>query len=164
METKERKGPITGQEGSEIELELAADWTRNHRHRHPGTTISQFFGVEILQRILQQPGCMGIRIYYANGKALSGWQSFIVAIANFLIKTVANAEGEKHVILAGVTEDGEDQIPKSGKMEVAVEVKTFKSNAVAAAAATSDSLLAEQSMPCPGAAGCPQNALTGGKR
>lgn len=163
METKERTSPITGKEGSEIEVHVAAEWTRNHRHRQSDKTISQFFGFEILQRILQQPDCLGIRIYYANSKPLNGWQRFIVSIANFLIKVVASAEGETHLVLTGVTKEGLDQIPESGKVEVAtenVDVKMFKSNA-APAGTTSTTLLAEQSMPCPGAPNCPKNVLTG---
>ncbi|MGZ3752468.1 MAG: hypothetical protein ACXVB0_02945 [Mucilaginibacter sp.] len=168
METKERTTPITGKEGAEIKVHVAADWTRNHRLRHPGGTISQFFGFEILQRILQQPDCMGIRIYYANSAPLNGWQRFIIAIANFLVRVVADADGEKHLILTGVTKEGLDQIPVHDKGEVAVaetataDVKMFKSN-VAVADTTSKTLLAEQAMPCPGAAGCPQNVLTGSK-
>ncbi|MDB5133762.1 MAG: hypothetical protein JWP37_365 [Mucilaginibacter sp.] len=162
METKERKSPITGNEGAEIKVHVAADWTKNHRHRHPGGIISQFFGVDILQRILQQPNCLGIRIYYANSKPLSGWQSFIMSIANFLIKVVADAEGEKHLILAGVTKEGMDQIPEHGSKDVAVAAageQTF--HAMTAQVTSSTNILGEQSMPCPGGAGCPQNALTG---
>jgi hypothetical protein len=160
METTDRKPPITGKEGAEIAVNVAAEWTRNHRHRQRGGTISQFFGVEILQRILQQPDCLGIRIYYANSKPLNGWQKFIVSIANFLIKVLANAEGEVHLVLTGVTAEGLDQIPEDGKVEVAENVQMFRTNA-APAGATPAKLLAEQSMPCPGGAGCPSNVLTG---
>jgi len=38
-----RKSPITGKEGSPIELKKAASWTKNYRERHPGQAISQFF-------------------------------------------------------------------------------------------------------------------------
>jgi hypothetical protein len=165
METQtrtERPHPITGKEGAEIEVSVAADWTKNHRNRHPGTTISEFFGAEIIQQILGQPDCMGIRIYYSNSKSLNGWQLFIVAVANFLIKVLANAEGEKHLILAGATKEGLDQIPgtdtgstNEGEMKVmALKMST-------ASAKSDATILGEQSMPCPGAAGCPQNVLTG---
>ncbi|MDB5153835.1 MAG: hypothetical protein JWR54_2586, partial [Mucilaginibacter sp.] len=93
METQERISLLTGKEGAEIAVNLAADWTKNYRNRNRGSVISQFFGFEILQRILQQPDCIGIRIYYANSKPLNAWQRFILSIANFLIKDVANAEG-----------------------------------------------------------------------
>lgn len=167
METQtrtEQRQPITGKEGAEIEVGVAADWTKNYRTRHPGSTISQFFGVEILQQILQQPDCLGIRIYYANSKSLNGWQRFIVAIANFLVRVLADAEGEKHLILAGATREGLDQIPEtdpSGAKEVEMKVMSLKISTAAAGSKTT--ILAEQSMPCPGAAGCPQNALTGAK-
>jgi hypothetical protein len=161
METKTRT-PVTGKEGAEIELHIAAEWTRNHRERHPHGSISQFFGVEILQRLLQQPGCLGIRIYYANSQKLNGWQKFILAIANFLKKTVACAVGEDHFILSGVTSDGMDQLPCNGKAKIVAnsEQETFKSMATTDGT-TQDSILVEQAHPCPGSANCPQNALTG---
>ena len=163
METSVKTSPITGKEGAEIELALAAEWTKNHREKHPHTSISQFFGIEILQRLLQQPGCLGIRIYYANSLKLSGWQKFIVSIANFLTKSVG-AVGEDHFILVGATAEGLDQLPKDGKVEVATsnaEPQAFTSNVAAPNTATQD-LVVEQSHPCPGSAGCPKNVLTGG--
>jgi len=163
METSVRTSPITGKEGAEIELALAAEWTKNHRERHSHASISQFFGKEILQRLLQQPNCLGIRIYYANSLRLSGWQKFIVSIANFLTKSVG-AVGEDHFILVGATAEGLDQLPKDGKVEIAtsnVQPQAFTSNVAAPNTATQD-LVVEQSHPCPGSAGCPKNVLTGG--
>ena len=34
METQARTSPITGKEGAEIKLSVAAEWTKNHRERH----------------------------------------------------------------------------------------------------------------------------------
>ena len=157
METQERTSPITGKEGSEIELNVAAEWTKNHRSRNRGGIISQFFGIEILQRLLQQPNCMGIRIYYANSHPLNGWQRFILAIANFLIKVVADAEGEMHFILTGVTKEGLDQIPGSGP---GAAPQVFKSNAAPLTAKAEEGIVVEQAHPCPGSVGCPKNVLT----
>jgi len=86
METK-RKPVITGNEGGPIKLDEAASWTKNYRDRHPGETISQFFGKEILERILAQEGCLGIRFYYA-----------------------IDHDGKKHLVITGVVSDGNDQI------------------------------------------------------
>lgn len=163
METSTRTSPITGKEGAEIDLNLAAQWTKNHREKNPHGFISQFFGVEILQRLLQQPGCLGIRIYYANSQKLNGWQKFILSIANFLTKSVAGAVGEDHFILVGSTAEGIDQIPTDGKVEVgtnSVVPQAFTSNVAAPNTATKD-LVVEQAHPCPGSAGCPKNVLTG---
>jgi hypothetical protein len=160
METKERTSPITGKEGAEIELHVAAEWTKNHRRRNRGGIISQFFGIEILQRLLQQPGCLGIRIYYANSKSINGWQRFILAIANFLVKVVGDAEGEMHFILTGVTKEGFDQIPgPHPDPSPGAAPQIFQSN-VAGVGAQPQSILVEQAHPCPGSVGCPQNALT----
>lgn len=164
METQTRKSPITGKEGAEIELDLAAEWTRNHRERHPHLSISQFFGIEILQKLLQQPACLGIRIYYGNSQKLNGWQKFILSISNFLTKTVAGAVGEDHFILVGVTAEGLDQLPnKNVNTNAANTAGGVNSLAVAAPGAASGGggAVVEQAHPCPGSAGCPQNVLTG---
>jgi hypothetical protein len=154
-ETKPTRGVITGNEGGPIELEKAAKWTANHRHRHSkGGTISQFFGQVILNRILQQDDCLGIRIYYANSHSLSGWQRFWVGIGNFFIKTIANAEGEQRFVITGVTETGEDLLPGETKGETAVTspVHTYKIRKPVD--------IGDQSMPCPGSVGCPSNSLS----
>jgi hypothetical protein len=138
-ETRQPQGCLTGKEGAVIDIRVAAEWTKNHRHRHPGGVISQFFGKEILNRILNQPDCIGVRIYFANSKPANG------------------SEGEVHLILSGVTMDGMDQLPKSGKIDEGEPIESH----VALAKAASGSVLGEQAIPCPGGTGCPQNVLTG---
>jgi len=158
-ETKQTRGVITGDEGAAIELDEAIGLTKNYRHRNPKATVSQFFGNKILNRILQQDGCLGIRIYYANSHQLSGWQSFFVGVGNFFIKVVADAEGEKKFVIVGVDENGEDQLPEDQKNDMAVSagVKTFK-------VANASYAVADRSHPCPGSAGCPKGKLSGGAR
>ncbi|MBS1526962.1 MAG: hypothetical protein JST19_15005 [Bacteroidetes bacterium] len=157
METQERTAPITGREGAEIDVKIAAEWTKNYRDRHPGQTISQFFGIELLQNLLQQPGCMGIRIYYANSEPVNDWHCAMMADPNFA-KNMADAHGQDHLILTGVTKEGLDMFP--GGARGAHELKTMSATT---SGSTSDSggLLVEQAHPCPGSVGCPQNALTG---
>jgi len=158
--TKQSKGVITGNEGGPIDLEKAAEYTAYHRHRHTkGATISQFFGHVILNKILAQPGCLGIRIYYANRQKLSSSQKFFVAIGNFFIKTIANAEGDMRFVISGVTEDGEDMLP--GEMKGEAAISTIKSTTEKTYALRAPVSVGDQSMPCPGTSGCPSNALTG---
>ena len=54
-----------GREGGQIELETAAAWTKNYRKKYPNDTKGHFLGKDIINDILDQTGCMGIRIYYA---------------------------------------------------------------------------------------------------
>ena len=150
METQERTPVLTGKEGAEIDIKVATEWTRHHRHRHPGGVVSQFFGRELLEKVLQQPDCVGLRFYYANSKPLTGWQKFIN-------KCFPKSEGEKHLIIAGVNKDGKDQLPSSDNHLQAFALQT---TAAASGASTSGTLV-EQSVPCPGSPSCPQNALTG---
>jgi hypothetical protein len=53
-----------GTEGGEITLQEAAKMTAQYRHDYPNETLAHFFGHEILERILSQESCMGIRFYY----------------------------------------------------------------------------------------------------
>ena len=55
-----------GTEGSAITLGEGAALTKEHRLRNPTAFKASFFGKDILQQILDQPGCMGIRFYYAQ--------------------------------------------------------------------------------------------------
>ena len=57
---------FNGTEGSAILLSKAADLTKEYRMRNPGTRIGHFFGKDILNDIMEQEGCMGIRIYYGQ--------------------------------------------------------------------------------------------------
>ena len=131
METNE-KCLITGREGGPIKLDVAASWTKNYREKHPGENISQFFGKDILEVILKQEGCLGIRFYYANDHA-----------------------GKRHLIIVGVNADGTDQLEHKHMAAAAM-------TATAPAGDGDTPLVGDQSMPCPGSPGCPKNQLTGG--
>lgn len=87
MSTTKNATHLTGNEGSEWDLEEASAWTKNHREKHPDHPVSHFYGKEILQKILAQEGCMGIRFYHAY-----------------------DHHGKKHLILTGATADGEDML------------------------------------------------------
>jgi hypothetical protein len=151
METQERTPVLTGREGAEIDIKVATDWTRNHRERNPGGVISQFFGQELLERLLQQQDCIGLRFYYANSKPASGWQRFVN-------KCFPRSEGQLHLIITGVNHFGQDQLPSSGTQ---IETFALKTTSAASGGSTTGAV-GEQSVPCPGSAGCPQNVLTGG--
>lgn len=81
---------FNGTEGSAIELEQAAAWTANYRKEAiadaSGTvTKAHFYGREILQKLLDQEGCMGIRMYYARDE-----------------------NGQKQLVLVGADAEGND--------------------------------------------------------
>lgn len=78
---------FNGSEGGEISLEEAASWTANYRGRAKSAEVarSHFFGREILERMLAQDTCVGIRMYHG-----------------------LNKENKKELILVGVNADGND--------------------------------------------------------
>lgn len=155
METIEKQTLVTGKEGKAISVSVATEWTRNYRDRNPGATVSHHFGHEIIEQIISQNDCVGLRMYYANDAGLTGWQKFMYGIGNFFIKASGDA-GRKHIILTGVGCDGADQLPANGV--VAQGDSMFSANG-----GGGDSTVGDQSQPCPGSPGCPNNALTGGK-
>ncbi|HZY35842.1 MAG TPA: hypothetical protein VFE53_04295 [Mucilaginibacter sp.] len=138
MET-EKKPVITGGEGGPIKLDEAASWTRNYREKHPGETISQFFGRDILERILAQDGCLGIRFYYALDHA-----------------------GKKHLVITGVVSDGNDQINED-HFETDAAAPALAAGPATGAADYKIYEIGDQSSPCPGSPGCPHNKLSVGK-
>jgi hypothetical protein len=62
-----------------------------------------------------------------------------------------DTNGAKHLIITGVNADGTDQI--AGSLDIAF---------IAEAAGGGGGGIGDQSTPCPGTPGCPQNVLTGG--
>ena len=71
---------FNGTEGAPIDLATAAQWTANYRNNQPNGIRAHFFGRDILEKILAQDGCEGIRIYYALNDA--GEQQLILVGAN----------------------------------------------------------------------------------
>jgi len=139
MET-ENKHPITGREGGPIKLDVAASWTKNYREKNPGQTISQFFGKHILENILKQEGCLGIRFYYAQDN-----------------------EGKKHLIIAGVNSDGSDQTNEEYCDDRGVAIKVAAP--VGGSLPTHKMYeVGDQSSPCPGSPGCPKGILATGQK
>jgi hypothetical protein len=63
---------FNGKEGTVVSLNDAAGWTAAYRATiTPGDRIAHFFGKDKINDILNQTGCMGIRIYHgldANGE------------------------------------------------------------------------------------------------
>ena len=75
-----------GNEGTIVSLQEASRWTANYRRTIPlGEVISQFVGREKLLDILNQDGCMGVRMYYA-----------------------IDDDGKKNLVLVGAKENEDD--------------------------------------------------------
>ena len=57
---------FNGNEGEFVTLSDASRWTANYRNTiQSGEVIAEFQGKEKLLELLNQEGCVGIRIYYA---------------------------------------------------------------------------------------------------
>lgn len=62
-ENQDYKGHFDGGEGGSITLEDAILKTTKFREKFPGQIKANFYGKQIIEQILGQPGCVGIRIY-----------------------------------------------------------------------------------------------------
>jgi hypothetical protein len=71
---------FTGKEAEEFPLDTAAEWTANYRKANPSGIKAHFFGRDIIQRILDQDSCVGIRCYYALDE--KGVQQMIIVGAD----------------------------------------------------------------------------------
>lgn len=79
---------FNGDEGSVVTLAEASGWTANYRKTIPaGEIIAQFVGKNQLMKILNQKGCMGVRVYYGIGD-----------------------DGKKNLIFVGATADENDMV------------------------------------------------------
>lgn len=68
---------FTGNENHEISLEEAAKLTANFRESSSaGTTLGSFFGKTALSKILNQTGCVGMRVY--NAKSEDGKAAYVL--------------------------------------------------------------------------------------
>ena len=72
---------FTGKEPHEIPAEQAKAYVRKWREKAPkGRMRGGFFGREVLEKILAQPGCVGFRIYHATHA--KGHDTFVIVGAD----------------------------------------------------------------------------------
>lgn len=55
-----------GNEGAQISLQEGAELTMRYRTNHPQSVKGVFYGRTHLETLLAQPGCVGIRMYFAQ--------------------------------------------------------------------------------------------------
>ncbi len=75
--------PFTGFEDHFITLPEAAELTKNYRDMNPGAVRGEFFGKNHLLNILQQPNCVGVRIYYGYDTNVSKPKMVIVGVDQY---------------------------------------------------------------------------------
>lgn len=73
---------FNGTEGAPIDITEASTLTANYRNANPNGIKAFFMGRDILLDILNQTGCMGIRVYYGIDNAGAQKLVFVGAEAN----------------------------------------------------------------------------------
>ncbi len=132
MESEPKPNHLTGKEGEEFDLETAASWTKNHREKHPEQHVSHFYGKDLINKILNQDGCVGIRIYYAY-----------------------DHDGTRHSILVGANAQGKDIHPATTPAGTKVSLAADVSASVTVTASETYGIIGQVGNPCPGGVGCP---------
>ncbi|MEQ8243776.1 hypothetical protein [Fulvivirga sp.] len=95
---------FNGREGSPISLDVAKSWTKKYRDANKGKTRAIFYGKEKLQELLNEPGAMGIRIYFAVDD--SGDNSLVL---------VSATEDQNNILPTNEGKDGGGTILDNGK-------------------------------------------------
>lgn len=81
---------LSAEVGAEIGLELGAQMISTYRQENPTDTLGYFIGRNILEQVLAQPGCVGIKFYNAYNEA-----------------------GKKTLVYVGVSANGNDMLTVS---------------------------------------------------
>ena len=76
--------------GEEISHELGAEFIHAYQEAHPGENRGYQLGRAIIDHILAQPGCVGMRFYYG-----------------------LNEEGQKTLVYAGIDQEGKDILKRA---------------------------------------------------
>ena len=96
--THAEKSLYTGKEHHEVNFESAQRWTgRFQLDAKPGDIMAGYMAQNIFKKILEQPGCVGIRIY--NAKLDNGQPTFVLV----------GVDGDGNDMVGGAI--GEDIIP-----------------------------------------------------
>ena len=96
--THAEKSLYTGKEHHEVSLESAQRWTGKFQlDAKPGEIMAGYMAQNIFRKILEQPGCVGIRIY--NARIDDGQPTFVLV----------GVDGDGNDMVGGVI--GEDIVP-----------------------------------------------------
>jgi len=83
---------FSGTEGGFMPMGEFQNWVKNFQDENPGHIHSYFYGCDLFHEMLQEPGCVGIRVYYAQ-----------------------DDEGDPKMVLIGVNKDGKDIMHRNSK-------------------------------------------------
>jgi len=92
--TKNQK--LTAEVGAEVGVELGSQMIATYRQANPTDTVGYFIGRNILEQVLAQPGCVGIKFYNAYNEAGS----------KTLVYVGVNAAGNDMLNITSINLDG----------------------------------------------------------
>lgn len=103
--TKTQK--LTAEVGAEIGLELGAQMISAYRQSNPTDTLGYFIGRNILEQVLAQPGCVGIKFYNAYNEVGAKTLVYVgvnAAGTDMLSITAVNTNGKLEAVNAIVAD------------------------------------------------------------
>ena len=127
---------FTGNEGRFVSLSQSKKWVENFRSENPDHTHAFYFGCDVFNALLDEPGCVGIRVYYAQ-----------------------DDNGDPKMVLIGVDENGNNISKKTNKVPKELRLSQNRPDDLSASGPVfgkspggdddEDSGAADQGKPCP---------------
>ena len=111
LQTKVSK--FTANVGEEIGLELGAQMISSYRQVNTTDTVGYFVGRNILEQVLAQPGCVGIKFYNAYNEAGN----------KTLVYVGVNAEGNDMLSISSVNANGQFELKEGIVADRIKEIK-----------------------------------------
>lgn len=100
LQTKPSK--LTANVGEEIGVELGAQMISSYRQANPTDVVGYFIGRNIIEQVLAQPGCVGIKFYNAYNEVGS----------KTLVYVGVNAEGNDMLTVTTINVNGQLEAQK----------------------------------------------------
>ena len=97
-----KKQMLTAEAGAEVGVELGSQMISAYRQTNPTDTLGYFIGRNILEQVLAQPGCVGIKFYNAYNE--SG--------AKTLVYVGVDAAGNDMLTVASINTKGQLEAEK----------------------------------------------------
>lgn len=133
---------FNGTEAQQIDLATAAILTATDRRQNPTQPHGYFFGRNIIEQILAQPGCQGLRIYFGvvpspppappHPAPAGGWHA-----------------GQRHLLIVGADAAKNDQLVLPAQPVKRMVQAAPAEAREASTASTTAGIIAEMAIPCP---------------
>jgi hypothetical protein len=97
----EQQKSYTADSGKEIGYEAGAKMVKRHFDENPDDVIAHFIGRNIIEQLLAQPGCVGIRAFYGLNDL--GIKSLVLVGVDYAGNNILELEGRNQLAKTNMT-------------------------------------------------------------